>query len=224
MVKGGFCMEICFPKLIAAVVAADAESMVSIYHMPNLGRQMIRSPLTLGKPFQLLAIAALAALGACSSIVGEPNEVIAECPETGVLAAAESLERYRTEGASDLTDLLVKAKVGDVRNVCSILKDERKLLMDMRLQVAAEKGPATAPGQPVRISYFVAVVGGGGNVLQREEFQLEADFPDSARQASFPEELFLTIPIVGGTAVRDYSVYIGLQLSRAELERALKQR
>ena len=159
-------------------------------------------------------------VGGCSLFSG-PEEIIATCPTTGVLAEGEKLERYTAGSERDLTDLRLKAQVGGVRHVCSILVEERKVQMDLVFQVFAERGPATAVQEPVRLAYFVAIVDDEQRILSREEFPLEVAFPGTARQASFSEELFLTLPVAPAKKVQDYKVFIGLQLSPDELNRAL---
>lgn len=168
-----------------------------------------------------LAAAALAlALSGCG-LTSEPNEVLVNCPTTGVLAAAETLERYTPGSERDLTDLVVRARLGNVRNVCSIFREERQLEMDLLIDVVAERGPAAAEGQPLLLEYFVAVVDENDRITSREEFQLAAAFEGTARQALFNEELFLTIPVPAEKTVGDYRVFLGLQLTRDELERVL---
>ena len=151
--------------------------------------------------------------------MGEPNEVAAACPTTGVLADGEILERYTPNSERDLTDLVVRARIGNVRNVCSVLREERQLEMDLLLQVYAERGPAAPAGQPVSIAYFVAVVDEAKRIHSREEFPLAATFEGTARQAVFDEQLSLTIPIPPDRGVDDFRVMIGLQLTRDELAR-----
>lgn len=168
-----------------------------------------------------LAAAALAlALSGCGTF-SEPNEVLVSCPTTGVLAAAETLERYTPGSERDLTDLVVRARLGNVGNICSIFREERELEMDLLVDIAAERGPAAAEGQPVLLEYFVAVVDQNNRITSREEFRVAAAFEGTARQAIFNEELFLSIPIPAEKAVSDFRVILGLQLTQEELQRVL---
>lgn len=170
-----------------------------------------------------LAAAALAlGIGGCS-MFGEPNEVVVSCPTTGILAAGELLERYTEGSERDLTNLIVRARVSNLANACSILKDEREVEMDLVLQVSTERGPAAVPGQQQVIEYFVAVADGQNRILSRREFPLAATFEGNARQAVFKEELFLSIPIPDSRRVSDYRVIVGLQLTEAELRRVLSE-
>ena len=78
-----------------------------------------------------LAAAALAlGLSGCS-VFGESNEVVVACPTTGVLAAGELLERYTKNSERDLTNLVIRARIGNLANACSILRDEREMEMEM---------------------------------------------------------------------------------------------
>lgn len=154
-------------------------------------------------------------------LVGEPNEVSVVCPVTGVLAEGERLERYRENSERDLTDLLVRARIGGIRKACSILQEERVLEMDMALQVFTEKGPASESGAPLPVEYFVAVTGPDNSVRSRQLFKLSAAFEGNARQAVFQEDIFLSIPIAANETVMDYRVVVGLQLTPQELDRVM---
>lgn len=170
------------------------------------------------------AAAVLALSLAGCGLTGEPNELLVNCPATGVMAAGETLERYSPNSERDLTDLIVRAKVGNVRNVCSVFKEERKLEMDLLLDVGAERGPAAAPGENIPISYFVAVIDANNQITRRDEFPLAVTFENTARQAVFSEELLLTIPIPPDQSVSSFQIVIGLQLSREELQRTLSEK
>jgi len=172
------------------------------------------------RPTPWLASAAALMLVGCGTF-SEPNEVITTCPTTVVLASGETLERYRENSQRDLTDLKLHARIGDLRQVCSIRIEERALEMDLALQVLAERGPATPQSEPQRLSYFVAVVDPEDRIVSREAFPLELAFPGNARQAMFREELYLKVPVPAGRQVQDFRVVVGLQLTRDELERAL---
>jgi hypothetical protein len=171
----------------------------------------------------LAAAALLAALTGCG-LFGESNEVIATCPPSGVLAEGELLERYRPNSERDLTDLEFRAKIGDLRPVCSFLQKEQRLEMDLAMRVLAERGPAGASDKPIELSYFVAVVDDDQRVHQRQAFPLAVAFEGSARQASFSEQLFIAIPLAPGTTVRNYRVVVSLQLGEEEFQRAIQQR
>jgi hypothetical protein len=168
----------------------------------------------------ILAIGLALFLTGCG-MFGKPNEIAANCPVTGVLAEGERLERYRANSERDLTDLQVRARVGNIRKACSILQEERVLEMDMALQVFAERGPATELGAPLPVEYFVAVTGPNNQVSSRQLFKVAAVFEGTARQAIFNEEIFLSIPIAAGTSVSDYRVVVGLQLTPEELDRVM---
>lgn len=169
------------------------------------------------------AAAVLALSLAGCGLAGEPNEVLVNCPTTGVLAVGETLERYTPNSDRDLTDLVIRARVGNVRHVCSVFREERQLEMDLLLNVGAERGPAAILGESIPISYFVAVIDGNKQISQRNEFPLAIAFESTARQAVFSEELLLTIPIPPNQDVANFRVVIGLQLTREELERTLKE-
>ena len=170
-----------------------------------------------------LAIGLALGLGGCG-LTGSPDEIAVNCPTTGVLAEGERLERYRENSERDLTDLVIRARVGNIRKACSILQEERVLEMDMVLQVYSEKGPAAQAGQTLPLQYFVAVTDVDNTIYSRQLFQLAATFEGNARQAVFNEEVFLSVPIAANKNVRDYRIVIGLQLTQEEMDRVVTAR
>ncbi len=171
-----------------------------------------------------LAAAVLAVgIGGCS-MFDDSNELVVSCPTTGVLAAGELLERYTENSERDITNLIIRARVGNLANACSILREQREIEMDLALQVSAERGPAAVPGQQQVIAYFVAIADEQNLILSRKEFRLAATFEGNARQAVFKEELFLAIPIPENRRVSDYRVIVGLQLTEDELRRVLSEK
>ena len=189
-------------------------------------------PFPFGFPFGVRLIAGaglLASLAACESPTGPlsaimgSDEIIVQCPDTGVLAQAERLERYRETDERDITDLVLDARIGDLRNVCSIRQEDRLLGMDLHLTVTAERGPAATVGEPQSLSYFVAVVDDADRVLRRDGYPLRATFDGTARQAVFREELTIGLPIPPGKNVGDFRIFLGLQLTRGELDRVYEE-
>lgn len=170
---------------------------------------------------RVAAVSLLAALLASCNVFTDDNIRPAACPVAGVLTEGERLERYLAGSERELTDLRLRAKVDGVRHVCSIRVKERDLTMDIAFEVTTERGPATAAGETLSLSYFAAVVGPNQTILSRSTFPLEVTFPGTARQAQFTEQLEVNVPIAANNQVSDYSVFIGLQLSQEELQRVL---
>ena len=64
----------------------------------------------------------------------------------------------------------------------------------------------------------MAVADRGQNVLAREEFELLAEFPGNRTEVQQVDEIEPTIPLGEGKNGSDYVVYLGLILSRDEVE------
>lgn len=170
------------------------------------------------------SIGLMAILAACETLTGPPSELIVKCPETGILAEAERLERYRAGDERDITDLTLRARIGGLRNVCSYHLEDRLLTMDLALAVSAERGPAGTVGATDELAYFLAIVDDEERVLMRENYPLAVTFSGTARQAAFQEALTVNLPVPAGKKVNDFRIYLGLQLSRAELDRVYAER
>ena len=88
----------------------------------------------------------------------------------------------------------------------------------------AERGPANR-SRKGRFDYFISVVDRDNKILYREAFAINVGFPgNKTRLLLRSESVTLEIPITPKRASRSYRIFVGLELSRDELEFNRRQR
>lgn len=157
----------------------------------------------------LLGLVALPILASCAS---EPEN--RPCPQAVVLADASRQTKFNGQGR-DLTDVIFEASIQTGSLVCEY--DENELDVDLDVQVVAARGPANTD-RFANISYFVAVARTDRTVLARESFDIAIPFPGNRTRISAMEEIGQVITLAQGEDGSAYRIYVGLDLTREELE------
>ena len=160
-------------------------------------------------PRLLLVLAGLALLAGCAS---EPET--RPCPQAVVLSDAARQVKFAGQGR-DLTDMLFEASISTGRLVCEY--DDDVLDVDLQVEVVASRGPANSD-RLANITYFVAVSRTDRTVLARESFDIAIPFPGNRTRVSALEQIGQVITLPSGEDGGDYLIYVGLELSREELE------
>lgn len=167
-----------------------------------------------------VAVLALPLLGACSSLGlgGEDAEPVAQaprCPAVEFVKGAEEVTLFRDGAGRDLTDVTSRAVLADYAGGCR--PGEGRVDVDLKLVLAAEKGPALQ-GMSADYRYFVAVADPEGGILAKQEFDTSVSFPQAQRRAGSVEDLAQTIPVAEGTRPEDYRILVGFQLTPDQLQ------
>jgi hypothetical protein len=154
----------------------------------------------------------LVGLGLLAGCAGEPET--RACPRAVVLTDAARQVKFSGPGR-DLTDVLFEASIQSGRLVCEY--DDNVLDVDLQVEVVARRGPAN-DDRLASVTYFVAVARTDQTVLARETFDITIPFPGNRTQVSGLEEIGQVITLQGNETGGDYRIYVGLELSREELE------
>ncbi len=149
-------------------------------------------------------------LAACSSDDGPPPP----CPIVVLVKDADRLTRFEGSGR-DLTDVVFETTIRNADVACAY--DDNDVEAALRVLFATTRGPADT-ARRADFRYFVAVADREQNILAREEFDLAAIFPGNRTEILQIDEIDPTIPLREGESGADYVVYIGLVLSRDEVD------
>lgn len=161
------------------------------------------------------ALAALAVLGGCSVFGGSG----VPCPTVGVVNNAGQLTRFGS-GGSDLTDIEFQAHVRNLKAECSFDGDTRTGSIDLDILFHTQRGPASSATRQ-NFDYFVAVVDPDGGIAARKAFSVQVAFEGSRTEAARVEPLVLDVPIRENTAFATYRIYVGMELTKEQLEHNL---
>jgi hypothetical protein len=161
--------------------------------------------------FTSLAAALPLLLAGCSSWF--ESEKAPPCPRAALVDGADRVVRFAGEGRAP-EDVAFEARILGVGGECEFTDEERRVTIDMDLRIEGARGPALA-AEEAPLSYFVAIVGPGGEVLAREEFATE--LPLEERRAIIVEQLEPEIPLPEGRRAASYTVFVGLIVTEEEL-------
>lgn len=164
--------------------------------------------------FRPLGAAVMTAAALLLAACAGDDERPPPCPALVVVNDASKVTRFQGEGR-DLTDVLFETEVQNASITCEY--DDNSVEAALRVLFETTRGPADS-SRTARFSYFVAVADRGQNVLAREEFELLAEFPGNRTEVQQVDEIEPTIPLGEGKNGSDYVVYLGLILSRDEVE------
>jgi len=162
--------------------------------------------------------AALLALGAGLAAAGcASDSQVADCPASQRVPNADRLVAF-ADGEQAPSARRFAARIDAMRMTCERVEGERgpALKADLALRLNTERGPALASPQ-VGYRYFVAVLDRDGRVVARRAFPVQLDFSGNATTLSTTDNVTQTIPLGQGGGPSDYTVYVGFELSEAQL-------
>lgn len=162
------------------------------------------------------ALAAAALLGGCGFLgFGDKPNPRSICPQALILADAGEMTVFRDGPGRDLTDVVAQARIADLIIDCK--PQRRSVTVDLQVAIAAERGPANQSGKQ-DVEYFVAVVGPQGEVLARQSFRMNFEWPENRMRVGRVDELEPQIPLSAPERAPEYQIWVGLQLTEDQLE------
>jgi hypothetical protein len=154
-------------------------------------------------------------LASCSN---RQNAGVPPCPKVAVLADASHLAVFRDGPGRDLTDVVFEADLARITGDCVYSRRKDSVTVEMKLFVAARRGPADRDRAGV-FDYFVAIVDSESNVLARQEFRSQIVFRPEQTVVVSQEELEQTIKLKRDQPGSDFDVLIGFKLTPEQVER-----
>lgn len=150
------------------------------------------------------------------------------CPEIRILGGAEKLTRFRPGQGRDIIDVVHEESMTGFKSYCEYeFEDDGSSELTVLIvpQVISERGPANTSGK-ADFEYFIALTDSAKNVIKRDTFGLNLTYSPSVPRLSWqrPEPYEITLALKPEETGRKYRFYLGLKLSRDELEYQLKNR
>ena len=111
------------------------------------------------------------------------------------------------------------AVLADLSSSCRYYNDDsgQGVDVDLNFKLIAERGPALSGNEEV--TYFVATVGPGNQIVSRDVLSGDLPFTEGAERVGLSEDLTLRLPSITAAQGRAYTLYVGFQLDEAQLER-----
>ncbi len=156
---------------------------------------------------------ALLALSGCKIWVkDEPPP----CPRVSVLEDASKLVRFTGAGKT-ANDIEMTAEITKYRGSCFYDKDDKTMQVSLKVGINALPGPAFAQG-PHQLDYFVAIpafTGADGKKI----FPVKLDLSNDPKGTHVDDaEVSLTFPVKDVKKLEAYEIFVGFQLTPAELD------
>ena len=165
----------------------------------------------------LLAVSTVI-LAACSAPDNLPPP---SCPKATILEETSTLTRFREGPGRDPIDVNFTGTVTHLNGSCIYDVDEDTgagiLNMDVQVEVRVDRGPANRD-RKVQFQYFVSILDINGKVIAKEIFPLAIEFHGTkmtSRETDDP--VIMAIPVTGSQDSRDFSIFVGFQLSADEI-------
>ena len=115
------------------------------------------------------------------------------CPAVSVLADAARITRFVDGPGRDLIDVRYEGEIADANGSCNydLKKDtnEGKLDVEMTVVMDLSRGPAARDGQ-AQIGYFVALIGKGQEILDKQHFKAAVAFPPNTGKLAWSRSTF----------------------------------
>ena len=162
---------------------------------------------------RLIFLALALPLFACGT--DDPAFIAVSCPTSSVLAQAAFVTKHAAGGTAPANALLT-AHMEQGRIGCDYDPDDSQVTFDLIVPMTITRGPAGTEG-PHRLTYFVAVLDPGGNMLSKRVFERD-EFLGASFVANVDERVrdnSISLPM--GRRPFEYQVLTGFQLTPAEL-------
>ena len=169
----------------------------------------------MGMRVRLVLAAALAGLvpAACGGGDRGPALPVA-CPRPGILSDGADLTRWQPGAVRDLTTLVFDARLTGLNGTCRPGRGDRSLEVTLTPSFSVERGPAGGGARVAELPWFVAVVGPGDEVLQRQTFVERLAFNrGETRAAGEGEAVRLSLPVGEERRATDYRIFVSFELT-----------
>ena len=169
------------------------------------------------RPADAIRDAAAILLVSLAGCTATPPPQSLPCPVVATVKDAAYMTRF-VGGSEDLTDTTFESKVDAIHSQCFYVESDGKkaIRTDLKIQFLASRGPKNVDGT-AKFQYFVAVTGTGGQLLNREVFDVEIPLTTDKPQNITQDEIEPTIPLPQGQNGDYYRIYVGLILTEQEL-------
>ena len=136
------------------------------------------------------------------------------CPRPGILSDGADLTRWRPGPVRDLTTLVFDARLTGLNGACRSGRRDRSIEVTLTPSFAVERGPAGSGERVAELPWFVAVVGPGDEILQRQTFVERLAFNRGETRATVEgEPVRLSLPVGEERRATDYRILVSFELT-----------
>jgi len=163
------------------------------------------------RPALLLGL--VLALAGCG---GKEEVLVLTCPQVLIVEETSELTLFAPGAGRDMLDVRFDVDIGAVEWICQFYADENRVDVEVRFGMRALRGPA-AEGPVARFPYFAAVADPQGNILAKQVFAIDIEFPGNAIEVGHIEAVFQRLRYASIAEASKYTIYLGFQLTPEQL-------
>jgi hypothetical protein len=152
----------------------------------------------------------VALLAGCSASQENPRA----CPPGVIVTDAARLVRFKPGAGRDPTDVQFQAEIGQIGTQCKFSRSG--VSIDTRVAIAVSEGPA-AQNRQAQVTYFIAIIGPGRQIVARKEFVADYTFTGNRTRVGTIEELSQELPGVTDQLAPGYQIAVGFVLTQDEM-------
>ena len=160
-------------------------------------------------------VLAAALLAGCAG--GERERARRLCPRVDIPEYANELVRFLPGPGRDVTDVVFRTRLMNYRGACEVVEDGNRVEVEIVVEFAVERGPANRDDR-ANFEYFVAIPQFHPRPAGKRRFAVAVGFEEGRNRALYRDEIAVAIPLEEGWASRDFDIFIGYQLTAAELD------
>ena len=177
---------------------------------------------TLVRSVMAVGLLGLSGLAGCSPF-GAGAGAVRGCPPVYVLRDAARRIDFRDGPGRDLTDVRSAVEISGFSGDCAYDDDERTVEVRVQAEFEVEIGPAQDVPQ-VTFPYFLALRAPDGAPVARSARTVRADLPENTSRIKVRDDrIAVTIPLDREGQASGHSLYLGLQVTRDQLDHNRRQ-
>lgn len=166
----------------------------------------------------LLLIGLAMGLASCATDKAPPPP----CPEILIPIDGAKLTRFQPGAGRDIIDVQHEELVSGFAHACEYNLDDTgagNVVVQILPEFESKRGPAN-PDDQAQFEFFIAIVDQDKNLLEKKRFPASIVFPPNMSRVVWQrgEPIPLTIPLEAGQTGQNFQIFLGLQLTRDELE------
>lgn len=144
------------------------------------------------------------------------------CPSVSILGDSEQITIFKEGAGRDIIDIKTEALIDDFIAKCIYQVDDDtfvgKIIVELSLGYTASRGPANKEGTFV-LPYFVTILDKDKNILNKAIFSVNSVFDGNRyRITAYDAPIAMAIPVAPPVTGQDFYIYIGFQLTPAQIK------
>ncbi len=161
-----------------------------------------------------LAMIVLLSLAISGCSVFSSDKYLAACPKFLMLGQGDNLVKFLPGPGRDVTDVQFEADIIDFAGSCE--HDPKGVSVELNIAFAVKRGPANKQRR-ADFSYFVAIPKFYPAKEGKRIFRIAVGFQANQSRVIYRDVIDMRIPLKPKEIGANYEVYLGLELSEAEL-------